>query len=81
MTPEGYGLIAKTEMLGTGDTVCRAFCGTGHDRKLIFSVEYTDSNGVKRTSWMQPIERRHLSSLIQTLRDVSEMLVPGFISE
>jgi len=77
--PEGYGLIAKTQLLGTGDAVVRGYYHAS-GRKLMFVIEYTDANG-KQSVHMGPIEKRHLGSLIQTLRDVNEMQIPFYITE
>lgn len=77
--PDGYGLIAKTQLLGTGDTVVRAYYHA-NDRDLMFEIQYTDERG-KRTVQMGPLKKAHLGSLIQTLRDVSEMTIPFYITE
>jgi len=79
MKLDGYGLIAKTELLGTGDVIVRAYYHAGA-RKLLFTLEYTTATG-KQTTYLGPMERRHLNPLIQTLRDVNEMQVPYYINE
>lgn len=77
--PEGYGLIAKTQLLGTGDTIVRAYYHA-HARKLMFVIEYSDADG-KQSVHMGPLNKAHLGSLIQTLRDVNEMQIPFYITE
>lgn len=77
---EGYGLIAKTQLLGTGDAVVRAYFHAAA-RRLLFVLDYTDAEGKKQSVVMGPMERRHLGSIIQTMRDVNEMQIPFYISE
>lgn len=81
--PMGYGLVAKTELLGTGNTAVRAYYQPSEQR-FLFSVHYDtiEEESEERCVIMGPIERRHLKSLIQTLHDVIDMgNTPYFISE
>lgn len=78
--PPGYGLVAKTEMLGTGGTAVRAFFDP-RTRRLIISITYTEPEGQERVTFMGPVEMRHLQPLLQTLRDVMDMPQPGFIED
>lgn len=77
--PEGYGLIAKTQMLGTGDAIVRAYYHASA-RKLMFVIEFTNAQG-KQSVHMGPVDKGHLGSLIQTMRDVNEMQIPFYITE
>ena len=78
--PKGYGLVAKTELLGTGGTIVRCFYEPMH-QMILLSIEYTTPAGAKKITTLGPIEHRHLPSLSQTIKDVVDMRTPGFIGE
>lgn len=80
--PAGYGLVAKTELLGTGNTAVRAYYNS-MKQSFLFSIHFDtiEEKSEERCVVMGPIERRHLRSLQQTISDVLDMPAPGFIGE
>lgn len=80
LVPTGFGLVAKTEMPGTGGTVVRAYYQNESDR-LMVTIQYISMELEPRWAILGPFDRRHMTPLLQTLRDVYDMQALGFIGE
>lgn len=80
--PEGYNLIAKTEMPGTSGTIVRAYFNPT-EQKIFFSVEYLAYSFEAQQKYMSfgPLPKATLEPLLVTIRDVLDMPVPIFIED
>lgn len=76
--PEGYGLVAKTEM-NNGATVVRAYMHREDVSRILLLLEYATPYGGKTRVALGPFDKRALQPLVVTLRDLEQMSSPNFL--
>lgn len=77
--PDGYNLIAKTEISGT----CVKCYYNPTEQKVFFVVEYLSYEYEAKQKWVSfgPLPKTTLEPLSITIKDVAEMTVPTFIKD
>lgn len=78
--PEGYGLIAKTDMFN-GATVVRAYMHLEEHSRILVLAEYATAFGGRTRVMLGPFDRRVLQPMILTLKDVESMTSPNFLGD
>ena len=80
--PDGYRLVAKTELPGTNGTVVKCYYSS-QEQKVFFFIQYLSYEFEVKEKWLTigPLPKTMLEPIILTMKDVIESPTPNYIEE